>query len=202
MSTKRDFARDWLSDPLIQSLTLEQQGAHFRLLCLFWAGGPIPGDRIARLLGISPAKASDLWGGDVGQFWSTGSDGLCSPIDGDGGEESAKSERMANLARARWAMRKDASGCGQNQEKNAIGDAPAYAARNAAPHAESDAQRNADSHQESDAARTPQKREQKREVSQPAKVSSLSTEREGSHSLESARARDLVADVAKARRAP
>ncbi len=68
MTTKspafRFYVKDWLADPAVMVMTLEQQGAYLRLLCCCWTDGGIPDDVkvIAGLLGVGTRKAGSLWG--------------------------------------------------------------------------------------------------------------------------------------------
>jgi hypothetical protein len=50
------YAADWMTDEAVRLMTLEQQGAYFRLLCSQWVEGSIPADTsaIAWLLGLNP----------------------------------------------------------------------------------------------------------------------------------------------------
>jgi len=57
------YVSDWLGDPNVQMMSLEEQGAYLRLLCGMWQlGGYLPNDdlRIARLLCVSIEKWQEL----------------------------------------------------------------------------------------------------------------------------------------------
>ena len=60
------YPGDWLGDPRVASLTLEEQGAYFRLLCLMWnyqsGRCALPNDdaQLAMMLGVSRRKWTKL----------------------------------------------------------------------------------------------------------------------------------------------
>ena len=57
------YAKDWLADQRVATLTLEEKGAYIELLASAWVEGSIPADvgAIAALLRIRPAKAEKVW---------------------------------------------------------------------------------------------------------------------------------------------
>lgn len=57
------YAKDWLADQRVATLTLEEKGAYIELLASAWVEGSIPADvgAIAALLRIRAAKASKVW---------------------------------------------------------------------------------------------------------------------------------------------
>jgi uncharacterized protein YdaU (DUF1376 family) len=71
------YAGDLLSDSLVQQMTLEEFGAHMKLLCHAWLEEGIPADpdRLARLLAVERKRFEKLWA-IVGEAWEPGS-GYC-----------------------------------------------------------------------------------------------------------------------------
>ena len=62
----RFFWRDWCSSPTIMGMTLAEQGAYLRLLCLQWEYGYIEDRMVGPILGLHPEEAEALLGGTVG----------------------------------------------------------------------------------------------------------------------------------------
>lgn len=59
------YPKDWLSDPNVMAMTLEQKGAYVSLICLCWLQTHIPDDpaKLAAILGVSPGHFEDcIWG--------------------------------------------------------------------------------------------------------------------------------------------
>lgn len=103
------YARHWLADARVCLMSLEEQGAFHRLLCVAWMedGIPTDGKLRARLLNVSAAKERKLWLA-VGPCWEERNGVLVSPK-----QEKVRAElsgfqaRQSNAgkkgAAARWA---------------------------------------------------------------------------------------------------
>lgn len=58
------YPADWLADPNVRAMTLEQQGAYINLLATAWVGGPLPDDvgELAKLTGADPQHfIAEIW---------------------------------------------------------------------------------------------------------------------------------------------
>jgi uncharacterized protein YdaU (DUF1376 family) len=98
-------------------MTLEEQGAYFRLLCYGWRSDGIPSDRreLALLLGLEPGseRAERLLSRVLDLAWKTDADNPRTLRNDRQEEERAKSERLYSLktdqmAKARAANPKNA----------------------------------------------------------------------------------------------
>lgn len=74
-STKKDpaflaYATAWLQSESVNAMTLEQQGAYWRLLCFAWLHEGVPSDESAlqRMLGLSRSRFRAVWAG-VSKCW-------------------------------------------------------------------------------------------------------------------------------------
>lgn len=103
------FVRDYLAATRVMSLA--ERGAYTDLLFIEWDSGPLPAEpeRLARLLGCTPAELEAVWPAIRGKFTDC--------LDGTGrlvnrrletvrreGEKAAElsGERASRAARARW----------------------------------------------------------------------------------------------------
>jgi uncharacterized protein YdaU (DUF1376 family) len=57
------YPKDWLSDLNVKAMSPEAKGAYIDLLAVYWLEEGLPADtnRLARLVGIAPAKFRRLW---------------------------------------------------------------------------------------------------------------------------------------------
>ena len=57
------YAKDWLSDANVRSMSFAAKGVYIDLLAIYWNEGGLPAstDRLARLVGMAPAKFRRLW---------------------------------------------------------------------------------------------------------------------------------------------
>lgn len=57
------YPKDWLSDPEVVRMTLEERGAYMQLLCYCWLEGGIPNDvdELAKLCGVTRRRMQKLW---------------------------------------------------------------------------------------------------------------------------------------------
>lgn len=96
------FAADWLLDVHVQMMSLEQQGAYVRLLCLAWHNDGIPADApaIAALLG----GRADLWTAPLSDRWtphSARADRLVNPrLEAVRAEQQARRDQQVAAAKA------------------------------------------------------------------------------------------------------
>ena len=144
------FGSDFYEDEHVLQMTLEQQGAYWRLLWLSWRNEGLPADpeALARMLRVAPKVfAARIWPA-IAPCWDEVGGRLVQKRQEEERERRAaakgteevgapavdgRSERMRQLAQRRWGKRG--------------GDA------DAATHADADAPRNADAHAQRNAGR-------------------------------------------------
>lgn len=65
------YATDWLQSETVSGMTLEQQGAYWRLLCFGWLHDGIPADleRLRSMLGSPPRRRFEALWAVVGPCW-------------------------------------------------------------------------------------------------------------------------------------
>jgi len=109
MSTKpppafQFYPADWLSDARVREMTFEEKGVYIDLLSHAWKERGIPADqkRLAKLLGLSPAKLARLWA-TVGRCWEERGDVLVQPR-----MERQRDERERHREQAREAGKRSA----------------------------------------------------------------------------------------------
>ncbi len=113
------YPADWLSDPNVQFLSLEEAGAYITLLAYMWRDGKecaLPDDDkyLARLLHVSPQKwrklREILIDGEHAVFKKT-SDGLIrnNRLDAEWKKTKDKLEKRSAAAKARWGNEKNAN---------------------------------------------------------------------------------------------
>jgi uncharacterized protein YdaU (DUF1376 family) len=71
------YAGDWLLDPHVSVMTLEQQGAYLRLLCTAWLEDGLPNDLewVRLLLALSQKRFDPIWKA-IGPRWVVDGDRL------------------------------------------------------------------------------------------------------------------------------
>lgn len=108
------YAGDFISDGLVQAMTLEERGAHISLLCHAWMDEGIPQspERLARLLGIDRKRFEKLWE-IVGEAWTSGN-GYC--------EGKLVNARMERERMKQEAYRRDRSEAGRRGAAARWGD--------------------------------------------------------------------------------
>jgi len=69
------FPRDWLTSPSIMLMSLEEEAAYLRMLCLQWEHGSVEMRHLSGMLGFSEERIQKLLSGPVGECFETLEDG-------------------------------------------------------------------------------------------------------------------------------
>src|SRR5690348_10056103 len=103
------YPSDFLGDPAVMAMTLEERGAYITLLCVAWMNHGIPADdeKLRKLLRLSARRFEGLWETISLCFRSDGNGRLISPrmeevraAQADYREAQATAGRLG--AKARW----------------------------------------------------------------------------------------------------
>lgn len=98
------YAADFLGDPKVSSMTLQERGAHITLLCCAWQEGAIPADpdRLAKLLHVTRDEIEAMWPA-LEACWSRDGSGLVNgPLEEYRAENTAYREKQRANSNARW----------------------------------------------------------------------------------------------------
>jgi uncharacterized protein YdaU (DUF1376 family) len=99
------YPSDFLGDPPVIAMTLEERGAYITLLCIAWMEGGIPSEATAlqRLLRLPPKRFERIWSA-VKPCWRSGGRGrLVNPrMEEVRAEREAFSKKAQAAARTRW----------------------------------------------------------------------------------------------------
>ena len=108
------YAADFLAS--VSSLTLEEVGAHAKLLAWSWDNGPVPNDpkRLAMILGVPTSRARRVWA-EVSKRWRLGDDVWTNPrLERTRDEQAAYAASVSNRgkagAQARWQRQCSSNG--------------------------------------------------------------------------------------------
>lgn len=109
----RLWVRDFMADPDVQEMNVDELGAYFRLLLVAWEKGAVPADtkRQARLLKVSPRRLERLWE-VIGPKWES---------DGNGGLVNPRQERERQAALEAYRRRAEAGRKGGQSKAKATG---------------------------------------------------------------------------------
>lgn len=69
------YPRDWLTSPTVMLMSLEEQGAYIRMLCLQWEHGYVERRHLRGMLGFSEEQIASLLDGPVGECFEVEEDG-------------------------------------------------------------------------------------------------------------------------------
>lgn len=69
------YPRDWITSPTVMLMSLEEQGAYFRMLCLQWAEGSVEKRHLRGFLHMTEEQVEALLAGPVGECFEVCEDG-------------------------------------------------------------------------------------------------------------------------------
>lgn len=102
------FWKDWMSSASVQGMSLAEQGAYLRMLCVQFDRGSVDIGTLPGVLGVSPEEVDDLFDGPLGGMFHEIPDGtLVNPRLAEEREAAlGRSTRNRRAALARWADKK------------------------------------------------------------------------------------------------
>jgi|TARA_R100001082_G_C4344618_1_gene151720 uncharacterized protein YdaU (DUF1376 family) len=104
-------ARGLISDSDMVIFSLSELGCYIRLMSHYWLNGELPKNSIslAKLAGCSIGEFKEVWP-KVSQHFDEGPEGFsCPGLDESRGKAKEMSDRMSNVAKARWSKRRGGS---------------------------------------------------------------------------------------------
>jgi len=105
----RFFWRDWVGSPAVLGMSLADQGAYLRMLCIQFEYGSIRPHLLPRMLGLSEEEVAAMLAGPIGESFDTLPDGTLvnQRLQHEREVAIGVSERNRRAALIRWAGKKD-----------------------------------------------------------------------------------------------
>lgn len=105
----RFFWRDWVGSPAVLGMSLADQGAYLRMLCIQFEYGSIRPHLLPRMLGMSEEAVDSMLAGPIGQSFNLLPDGTLvnERLQHEREVAIGISERCRHAAMVRWAGKKD-----------------------------------------------------------------------------------------------
>lgn len=98
------FPRDWLTSPSVMLMSLEEQGAYLRMLCMCWMDGSVPRRHLRGLLQKSEEEVTEMLAGPLGECFEENDEGnlVNARLEGErqGAADLIEKRRKAGKARA------------------------------------------------------------------------------------------------------